>query len=63
MYIYIYVYMYAFDYIQLSNVTCTNYFTTFLQTINVENSYYFLYKATTNITFYQGRTHSTQKKN
>ena len=43
--------MYAFDYIQLSNVTCTNYFTTFLQTVNVENFYWFLYRDTTNIIF------------
>ena len=36
---------------KLGNVTSINYFTTFLQTVVVTNSYWFSFVSTTNITF------------
>ena len=36
---------------KLGNVTSKNYFTTFLQTVVVTNSYWFSFVSTTNITF------------
>ena len=41
-----------------SNVTVTNYFITFLQTIDVANSYWFSFEPTTNIIFLLINNHS-----